>query len=75
MKTYLTTQGTNLRGDPSYWLDLDDDEDADALLNAGTLSDYQYRKHEEDGHIAGFFNSKEEAQAYAVKNGWTITNE
>ncbi len=69
MKTYLSTEGTNLKGNPSYWLDLDDDEDSDSLPER--LKD----RHEDTGHIAGFFNSKQEAQEYATKQGWTITND
>jgi hypothetical protein len=68
LKTYLVEEGMNLKGKPSYWLDLDDDEDEESL------SEYQKLRIENTGHLAGFFNSKDEAKEYAIRNGWEITN-
>jgi hypothetical protein len=75
LKVFVFQQGTNMKGNPIWWLDLDDEEDAEEAVEAGLITDSQADMHEEDGHISGFFNSKEEAIESAKKRGWIVTNE
>lgn len=75
MKVYLFERGTNLKGNPSYWLDIDDEEDVDELVASGVITEYMKDRHDEDGFISGFFNSKDEAREKAKQMGWEITND
>ena len=74
LKVVIVVDGQNFKGDPSYWLDLDDDEDAEECVAAGLLTKDQQRSIEDGDHLTGFFNSKEEAVESAKKRGWVVTN-
>lgn len=75
LRVFVFQHGTNMKGTPSWWLDLDDEEDAEQCVEAGLITESQAERHDEDGHIAGFFNSKEEALESAKQRGWIVTNE
>ena len=75
LKVVIVVDGQNFKGDPSYWLDLDDDEDVEECVKAGLLTKQQQTAIEDgDTHLTGFFNSKDEAVESAKKRGWVVTN-
>jgi hypothetical protein len=74
LKVVIVQDGHNFKGAPSYWLDLDDDEDAEECVTAGLLTKQQQVAIEDGDHLTGFFNSKEEAVESAKKRGWKVTN-
>lgn len=54
----ITQDGQNLREGKIYWLDPESGFPDDVL--------------DEDGHVAGFFNSYEEAARYANERRWEL---
>jgi len=74
LKVFAFQKGESLAGKPCWWLALDDDEDAEECVNAKLITQAQAEMHEEDGYIAGFYHSKEDAIASATKKGWQVTN-
>jgi hypothetical protein len=75
LRVFVFEKGHSLAGTPSWWIGLDDDEDADECLEKKLITQGQYDSQIEDGYISrGFFGSKTEAIESAEKNGWVVTN-